>query len=380
MVLHDLDFDAEAIARGIADWAAIESPSYDRDAVNRMMDVVAAALEARGASVTRFPGQEGFADVVKAEFAFGEGPPVMVLGHLDTVHLVGSTDDSLPVRRDGDLLYGPGVQDMKGGMYLALHALETLLAHHGPLRVPVSFLCIPDEEVGSPSTRTLIEAEARRARCVLIPEPAKGDKLATGRHAFLRYRLRTRGRPAHAGVARGTGRSAISAMARLIEEVESASDVERQVTYRVGVVNGGDFVNVVPTLCEAQVLCVAPEAAAVDEVRARMASLRSPDPEVELEVIPGPVRPLFQANEGTMALYEVARRVGRDIGLELGHGQFGGGSDGNFTGALGVPTLDGLGVVGDGLHTKNEHLHVPSLVPRARLLAGLYLALSERNR
>ena len=127
-------------------------------------------------------------------------------------------------------------------------------------------------------------------------------------------------------------------------------------------------------------LCVAPTSAAFDEVQARMAALRSPDPDVSLEVIPGPIRPLFQAGDGTLELLEIAQRVGAEIGLSLDHGQFGGGSDGNFTGALGVPTLDGLGVVGAGLHTKGEHLHVPSLVPRARLLAGLLLALSERNR
>jgi glutamate carboxypeptidase len=379
-LLADLHFDAETIAAGIARWAAIESPSDDRDAVNRMMDAAAAELAALGAAITRVPGEQGFADVVKAEFRAGEGAPVMVLGHLDTVHGVGTIVTDLPVRRDGDRLYGPGVQDMKGGMYLALHVLQRLLAEHGPLRVPVTFLCIPDEEVGSPSTRALIEAEAQRCRCVLVPEPAHGTRLVTGRHAFLRYRLVTHGRPAHAGVASSSGRSAISVMARLIQEVEGWSDVERQITYRVGVIQGGHFVNVIPTRCEAQVLCVAPTAQAFEAVQARMRGLRSPDPEVRLEVIPGPVRPLFQASAGTLDLLQVAQRVGRDLGMEVEHGQFGGGSDGNFTGALGVPTLDGLGVVGAGLHTKQEHLHVPSLAPRARLLAGLLLELSRRNR
>ncbi|MGI9332346.1 MAG: M20/M25/M40 family metallo-hydrolase [Gammaproteobacteria bacterium] len=380
MTTADYPFDAEAIAEEVAAWARVESPSYDAAAVNRMMDLAAATMAGLGAQITRIPGKEGYADVVKAHFAWGGGPPIMVLGHLDTVHLVGSTAAELPVRRDGDRLYGPGVQDMKGGMYLAVHALEKVIERHGALRVPVTFLFICDEEVGSPSTRSLIEHEARGCRCVLVPEPAHGDKLITGRHAFLRYKLHTYGRPAHAGVARGVGKSAIAVMARLISEVEQYSDVNREVTYRVGVVNGGNFVNVIPTECHAEVLCVAPSREDFDAIAARMRALKSPDPEVRLEVEPGPVRPLFEAQEGTLELLAVAQAVGREIGLELDHGQFGGGSDGNFTGALGVPTLDGLGVVGAGLHTKSEYLLVPALVPRARLLAGLFEVLSERNR
>ena len=373
-------FDAEEIAAGIAEWASVESPSTDAAAVNRMMDLAEATMAAMGAEIERTPGSDGFGDVVKAHFAWGEGPGLMVLGHLDTVHLVGTLAESLAVRRDGDRLYGPGVQDMKGGMYLAVHVLERIIREHGRLSVPVTVLFIPDEEVGSPSTRALIEREARRCKCVLVPEPGKDDKLVTGRHAFLRYKLHVTGRPAHAGVAKGVGRSAISVMARLITEIEGYSDVARETTYRVGRVEGGTFVNVVPTACSAEVLCVAPTQAAFEEIQSRMAGLVSPDPEVALRVEAGPIRPLFQAHEGTLEIYEVASRVGRALGLELDHGQFGGGSDGNFTGALGIPTLDGLGVIGRGLHTKGEHIDVSALVPRARLLAGLFEELAKRNR
>ena len=373
-------FDAEAIAAGTAEWAAVESPSFDPAAVNRMMDLAEDAIARLGAAVERIPGADGYGDAVRARFAWGEGPGILVLGHLDTVHLVGTLAETLAVRRDGDRLYGPGVLDMKGGMYLAVHAIEKVIASRARLSLPVTFLFIPDEEIGSPSTRALIEAEARAHRYVLVPEPGKPDRFVTGRHAFLRYKPHTYGRPAHAGVARGVGRSAISVMARLIAEVEGFSDVDREVTYRVGNVNGGNFVNVVPTECHAEVLCVAPTPEAFEEVQRTMAALESPDPEVRLEVEPGPVRPLFTMHEATRDLYAVAQRVARDVGLELGSGQFGGGSDGNFTGALGIPTLDGLGVCGDGVHTKQEHLLVSSLVPRARLLAGLFEALSERNR
>ncbi len=380
MTLYADAFDAEEIAAGIAEWAAIESPSFDPAAVNCMMELAETSMTALGAAVERIPGVDGYGDAVRARFAWGEGPGILVLGHLDTVHLVGTLAETLAVRRDGDRLYGPGVLDMKGGMFLAVHAIEKVIEARERLALPVTFLFIPDEEIGSPSTRALIEAEARASRYVLVPEPGKPDKFVTGRHAFLRYKLHTYGRPAHAGVARGVGRSAISVMAQLIARIEGFSDVERETTYRVGVVNGGNFVNVIPTECHAEVLCVAPTPEAFAQVQERMGSIESPDPEVRLEVEPGPVRPLFSALPATLDLLEVAQRVAREIGLDLDHGQFGGGSDGNFTGALGIPTLDGLGVYGEGVHTKQEHLLVSSLVPRALLLAGLFEALSERNR
>ena len=380
MSIYEGIFDAEEIAAGIAKWAAIESPSFDAAAVNRMMDMAQKKMSALGADIERIPGIDSYGDVVRAHFNWGEGPGILVLGHLDTVHLVGTLAEYLAVTRDGDRLYGPGVLDMKGGMYLAVHAFEKVVEARGALGLPVTFLFIPDEEIGSPSTRTLIETEAKAHRYVLVPEPGKPDKLVTGRHAFLRYKLHTYGRPAHAGVAKGVGRSAISVMAKLIDEVEGFSDVEQETTYRVGVINGGNFVNVIPMECHAEVLCVAPTPEAFTEVQRKMSSLTSPDPNVRLVVESGPVRPLFAMQQATEELYDVARRVARDVGLDLGHGQFGGGSDGNFTAALGIPTLDGLGVCGDGVHTKQEHLLVSSLVPRARLFAGLLEALSERNR
>ena len=369
--------DAELIASAIADWASIESPSYDPFAVNQMMDVASSTMETLGATVERTPGADGYGDVVTARFNWGSTPGILVLGHLDTVHLVGTLKESLPIRRDGDRLYGPGVMDMKGGMYLSVHALGHVLEEQGALSVPVTFMFIPDEEIGSPSTRKLIEAEARKSRWVLVPEPAHDEKLVTGRHAFLRFTLTVFGKAQHAGVARGAGRSAISAMARLITQIEALSDIEREITYRVGVVSGGDFVNVVPTQCQAQVLCVAPTANAFHEIRQQMDALDTGDPELRVEVDAGPVRPLFKPTAGTLALYEIAASVAAELGLNLDHGQFGGGSDGNFTGALGIPTLDGLGVHGKGLHTKSEHIYVSSLVPRAQLLAGLYQALSK---
>ena len=373
-------FDAEEIADGIAEWASIESPSFDAAAVNRMMDHVERTMSAMGAAIERTPGTDGYGDVLRARFNWGDGPGILILGHLDTVHLVGTLSQSLIIARDGDKLFGPGVLDMKGGMYLAVHAISKIIERQVHLGLPVTFMFIPDEEVGSPSTKALIELEAKTHRYVLVPEPGKPDKFVTGRHAFLRYKLHTYGQPAHAGVAKGVGRSAISIMAQLITKIEDFSDLEREMTFRVGVIEGGNFVNVIPTECHAEVLCVAPTTEAFAEVQAIMENLASPDPNVRLKVELGPIRPLFTMHEATKELFEVAQRVARDIGLDLGHGQFGGGSDGNFTGALGIPTLDGLGVCGDGVHTKQEHLLVSSLEPRARLFAGLVEELSKRNR
>ena len=382
MVIETLKFDAEKIAATISKWVGLESPSTDPAAVNRMMDLAKETMTAMGARIERTPGRDGYGDVLIGRFSFDHPtgtPGILVLGHLDTVHPVGTLADELPVRRDGDRLFGPGVLDMKGGMYLACHAVEKLLALRTRLNLPVTFMFIPDEEVGSPSTRALIEETAKAHKYVLVPEPGRDTHFTSGRHAFLRYKLHAHGKPAHAGHAVSVGRSAISVMARLITEVEGYSDIEREITYRVGNIRGGGFVNTIPAACHAEVLCVAPTAAAFAEVQARMSAISSPDPGVQIEVEAGPVRPLFQAHDSTMDLLSVAQPVAHDVGLDLDHGQFGGGSDGNFTGALGVPTLDGLGVVGAGAHTKQEHLLVSSLVPRAKLFVGLVAALSDRN-
>ncbi|MGE0719508.1 MAG: M20/M25/M40 family metallo-hydrolase, partial [Alphaproteobacteria bacterium] len=269
-------FDAEEILSGICDWVAVESPTVHVAGVNRMMDKAAQTMAAIGAHVERVPGEGGYGDVVRARVpGRGNGPGILVLGHLDTVHLEGTLAGPLPLRRDGDRMYGPGIYDMKGGLYLACHAMRQVVAEGGRPGLPVTFMFIPDEEVGSPSTRRLIEEEAARHAFVLVPEPAKGDtgRVVTGRHAFLRYKLDVHGRPAHAGADNRIGRSAIRAMAGLIERIEGWSDLSRGQTYSVGVVHGGTFVNVIPIECRAEVLCVAPTEADMTLIRERMASL-----------------------------------------------------------------------------------------------------------
>lgn len=375
MALPEAAFDTEKIARGIAKWAEVESPTHHTDGVNRMMDLAGQELRTLGGDVERLPGIDGFGDVVLSRFPSGEQPDqpgILVLGHMDTVHEVGTLASRLPIRRDGDKLLGPGVLDMKGGNRLAIEAFTALRNADIQPQLPVTFMFTPDEEVGSPSSRKRIEAEAVKHKYVLVPEPLRpwGD-VVTGRHAVQRFWVRVHGQPAHAGLSKTQGRSAILKMAEVIGRIEAMNDYDKATTYSVGTVHGGVFVNVVTTLCEAQVLCVAPTDELLLEVQSNMAALAGEEDGVRIEVEAGLLRPVAKPHEETMALYNHAHQLAAALGIELGHCQSAGGSDGNFTGALGIATLDGLGVGGSNAHTFNEHLLISSLVPQCRLLAGL---------
>ncbi|MBD0274699.1 MAG: M20/M25/M40 family metallo-hydrolase, partial [Acetobacteraceae bacterium] len=299
----------------------------------------------------------------------GAEPGVLVMGHLDTVHPVG-TLSALPWRREGDRLYGPGVYDMKGGNWIAVEAIRQLGRAGVATKRPVTVLLTSDEEVGSPSTRDLIEAEAARHAAVLVPEPARADGgVVTGRYAIARFNLRTTGRPSHAGARLSDGRSAIREMCRQVVAIEAMTT--DAATYSVGVIRGGQWVNCVATYCDAESLSMAKRQSDLDEAVERMLALRPTADDVLLEVTRGVTRPVWEPDGKTMALYETARGIASSIGFDLTSHSSGGGSDGNFTGAMGIPTLDGLGVQGAGGHTLEEHLLVGSLVPRAKLLAGL---------
>jgi glutamate carboxypeptidase len=308
---------------------------------------------------------------------WGRGSPgILVLCHLDTVHAKGAFERDLAFRREGERIFGPGILDMKAGAFLACEALAKVVGSDTSTPLPVSFMFVPDEEVGSPSTRELIEAEARANRFVLVPEPAQeGADVITGRWAFQRFVVRARGKPAHAGATLASGRSAIREIAEQIVSIESMSEPERNATLSAGVVSGGTFVNVVPWVCEAEVLAVTEDEADFERIRERMLALEARNEGIALDVEPGPVRPLFAPSPESLELFEHASSLARSIGFDPEPGIVGGGSDGNFTGALGVPTLDGLGPEGAGFHTSEEHVLAPSLIPRARLLSGLLRTL-----
>ena len=371
--LHGLSFDTDAMLATLRRFVECESPSYDAAAVSRMAALAGKEMAAMGASVERIAGQGGFGDCVRARFGGGAEGGVLVLGHLDTVHPVGTLNE-LPWRQVDGLCYGPGILDMKGGIVIALAAVAALARAGIVTPLPVTMLFNSDEEVGSPSTRSLIEEEAARHRYVLIPEPARrSGAVVVGRHAVARYRLVTRGRPSHAGLRLNEGRSAIQEMAHQVIAVDRLS--EPDCTFSAGVIHGGQWVNCVARQCEAELLSVATSEAALERGRRALGDLRPTAPGTDVEVMPGVVRPFWHANGKDHALFKKASRVAADLGIDLVGETSGGGSDGNFTGAMGVPTLDGLGARGDALHTLEEHIVVDSLAERGRLLAGLLTIL-----
>jgi glutamate carboxypeptidase len=371
----DLPFDAEAMLPGLRRWVECESPTFDAAAVARMVDMAARDLALMGARIETIPGRMGYGPCLRATFPHpraGAEPGVLVMGHLDTVHPIG-TLEALPWRREGNRVYGPGVYDMKGGNFIAVEAIRQLLRAGVATAGPVTVLFTSDEEVGSPSTRDLIEAEAARHAVVLVPEPARPDGgVVTGRYAIARFNLRTIGKPSHAGARLADGRSAIREMCRQVVAIEAMTT--EAATYSVGVIQGGQWVNCVATTCDAESLSMAKRQEDLDEAVQRMLSLKPTGNDVQLVVTRGVTRPVWEPDARVMALYGTARGIASRIGFDISHQSSGGGSDGNFTGAMGIPTLDGLGVQGAGGHTLEEHLLLDSLVPRAKLLAGLLQA------
>jgi glutamate carboxypeptidase len=377
MDIAKLPFDADIMLAGLKPWVECESPTFDAARVNAMLDLAARDCAVSGASIERIAGRMGFGDCVRARFAFGHAdePGILVMGHLDTVHPVG-TLGALPWRREGDRCYGPGIFDMKGGNFLALEALR-MLQHLGLApALPVTFLFTPDEEVGSPSTRDLIEAEAARHKYILVPEPGRTDGgVVTGRYAIARFNLKSIGRPSHAGSRLKDGRSAIRIMADMIPQIEGMTT--DACTFSVGVVHGGQWVNCVSSSCEGEALSMAKRQADLDSGVERMLALtKGDDQSGRFVVTRGVTRPVWEPNEKTMALYETAKGLAKQLGIDLPHESSGGGSDANFTGALGFASLDGLGVCGSGAHTLQEHIIVESLATRAKLFTGLLMALA----
>ena len=380
--MHDTAESTTRLLEGIRRWAAMESPSNRPDYVERLVSHVAEHLASIGATCERVDLGPDCARPVVARFnqCLDSRPDgILILGHLDTVHPVGSVDGPMPIKVESGKLFGPGVMDMKGGVYLAVDALERLVRSGELPACPITVLLNTDEEIGSPYSRNLIEREAARHACVLVPEPVRQGHAVIGRYAFARYEIATRGTPAHAGADNSAGRSAIRAMAGIIERLEALTEMNRIVSFSVGVIHGGEFVNVVPVECRAQVLAVADSEDNLRYVQEVMDGVPDWASDVTVDVTTGPKRPLFLPSEGTMRMFEHAREIGSALGLDLKGRVSGGGSDGNFTGALGVPTLDGIGVAGEGPHTLGECLEIDTLAPRTELIRSLLLRLASRR-
>ena len=373
----DLPFDTEEMLTGLRPWIETESPTFDGAAVNRMMDVVQHDLAILGARTERIPSPMGLGDSLRAEMPHpkaGEGG-ILLLGHMDTVHPIG-TLAKLPYKREGEICYGPGLMDMKGGNYVYLDALRKLLAAGIETPLPVTVLFTPDEEIGTPATRRLIEEEAKRHKYILVPEPARPDGGAViGRYAIARFNLQTRGRPSHAGWALSEGRSAIAEMAKAVGTIEGMTTED--CTFSLGVFHAGQWVNCVSSVCDAEVLSMAKTQEQLDAGVEKMMALNSDEGDVIMEIRRGVTRPVWEPDRpGTMAMLKLAQDIGGELGIEITGSSAGGGSDGNFTGFLGLPTLDSIGVRGKGLHTLQEHIYIDSLTERAKLAAGLFCRLT----
>ncbi|MCD4513700.1 M20/M25/M40 family metallo-hydrolase [Brucella pseudogrignonensis] len=376
MSTHDLPFNLDDMIARLRPWIETESPTFDASAVNRMVEVAAYDFAAAGATIEFIPGRMGFGGSLRARFPHKDQgkPGILVSGHLDTVHPLGVININ-PYRREDGKLYGPGIQDMKGGNFVALEAMREIARSGLATKLPVTFLLTPDEEVGTPSTRDLIEQEALKNKYVLVPEPALRDGGAVvGRYAIARYNLETVGKPSHAGWLLKEGRSAIRRMAEKIIEIEALTTDD--CTFSVGVIHAGQWVNCVSSSCNAEALSMAKTQKDLEDGVARIMALGGDKDGVELIVTRGVTRPVWEPGQPQdMKLFNFANDIAKEIGFTMSVQSSGGGSDGNFTGALGVPTIDSIGVRGEGLHTLGEHIFEDSLVERARLHAGLFLSL-----
>jgi len=370
--------DAGEILNGIRAWVEHESFTADADDVTRLIQAAGAQFHEAGAQVEQLPGRDGYGDHMRAVSAWGDSqtPGVLVLCHLDTVHPKGTLASDLPFRIDGDKAFGPGIYDMKGGAYLAYAAWRDIAQSGTQTPLPIRFLVTSDEEVGSPTSADLIRQEGRRAKYVLVTEPARdGGRIVTARKGVSRYTIKAYGRPAHAGARHAEGRNAILELARQIERIQAMTDYARGLTFNVGTIRGGTAENVVPQYAEASIDSRALTMADAEDADRRLKSLEPFDADVRIEVTGGINRPPYEKDAKVEALFKTAQDVARGIGFELMDTATGGGSDGNFL-AHDVACLDGLGADGDGAHTLQEHVHVPSLVPRKQLLQGLMVNLS----
>jgi glutamate carboxypeptidase len=360
-----------ALIADLLAWTGLESPSSDAEATTRMAGVVAAHMAARGARVELVAGRAHGALVRAVWGADAPGPPVLLLGHHDTVHPHGSLARN-PPRVAGDRVYGPGGYDMKAGLLLAGAALEALQATGAALRRPVLLISTADEEVNSVDSRPLIEALAPNVAAALVLEPAAGDgALKTARKGIGGFTVTARGRAAHAGVDHAAGVSAITELAHQALALAALTDYERGVTVNVGRIQGGTTWNTVPAEAVAHVDVRAPTAADGARISAAIRALRPRQPGARLEVTGGMDRPPMERGPAGARLFALAQALGRQIGLDLRETATGGASDGNLTAAGGAPTLDGLGACGAGAHTDEEYVRIPDLAPRAAVLAGL---------
>jgi len=350
-----------------------ESPSSNKAAVDACMEIAAAACRGLGGTV-RLLRQKRFGNLIEARFGYSKSssaPPILLLGHLDTVWPLG-TLKNMPFVRENGRYWGPGVLDMKAGVAMALAALSLLREQNLPTR-PVTLLLNSDEEIGSPVSRPVTERLARDCAAVYVLEPGQGLQGAykTSRKGTGDFTVRVKGVAAHAGVDFGNGHSAVLELARQIEKISSFTDLARGLTVNPGVIGGGTQANVVAAEAWAHVDFRFLTAADAKKIERKFHALRPNNKRCGVEVSGGVNRPPMERTKGTAALFAQAATLAAKLGFELQEAATGGGSDGNFTSAVGVPTLDGMGAVGEGAHANNESILIEHLAPRTALLAAM---------
>ncbi len=350
----------------------IESPSDNKQAVDRISAFVAEEFAALGGRA-QFHRVTDFGNHLQIDFE-GETQqkPVLLLGHYDTVYPTGSLA-TMPCRIGNGRLWGPGVLDMKSGIALMLYAIRGLQAWQGKLPRPVTVLLVSDEEVGSDSSRSITENLARQSSAVLVLEPSYGPKGAvkTARKGVGEYALKITGVASHSGLDFEKGQSAIVELAHQIGAISKLVDLKRGLTLNVGLVQGGSRVNVVAAEASASLdvrIARMKDAAGIDR---KLRSLKPFNRKCKLEITGGINRPPLERNAGVAMLFNKATVIAKELGWKLSEASVGGGSDGNFTAGLGIPTLDGLGGVGDGAHAVHEFILISELPRRAALLAGM---------
>lgn len=348
---------------------AIESPSDNPAAVNVCGAELATRLGEIGGVVTHVPSAAA-GDHLRVSFGSGS-KQVLLLGHFDTVWPIGQLA-RMPMKREGGRLYGPGVFDMKAGIGLATLATRALLDRHALDDARIVMLWTTDEEIGSNTSRGLIETEAVKSSAVMVFEPSlPGGALKTSRKGVGQFDMLATGVSAHAGLDPGKGISAIRELARQIIAIDALQDPANGVTLTVGTIAGGTRANVVPAEARAVIDARAVTRADADRVQRTMRGLTAQIPGATLTVSGGFDRPPLERTAQVVKLFELAKSVASEIGVTLEEGSAGGGSDGNFTAAIGIPTLDGFGAIGDGAHAIHEHVEIDALVPRAATIAGV---------
>jgi glutamate carboxypeptidase len=349
----------------------VESPSEDPAAVNAAQELTAGWAAALGGKIKRYP-QKNFGDVYELRFGHSRRQkPILILGHLDTVWPHGTLRSMPWLNKDGRLS-GPGVLDMKAGVVMALTAVSVL--DELGLQRPVTLLLVSEEEIGSPISRPITERIAKESSAVFVLEPAQGLAYKTARKGVGHYDLYVTGVGAHSGVDFESGHSAVLELSRQIERISTFTDLSRGLTVNPGVISGGTRSNVIAAEAHAEIDVRIARASDEKKVDRLFRSLKPFDKACKLTLTGGINRPPMERKAGTISLFKQARKLAADLGFALDEAATGGGSDGNFTAALGVPTLDGMGAIGAGAHAAHEHILTEHVVPRTALLAAMLAA------